>query len=255
VPSTSAPPGEVIEPGHVSALGGRIAVEHRVLARARHVDGERGEPGAQDEVGGAQAVLLPTVDASPVHDHRRPGDASRQLQVAGERPAVERQLDHGERRREVFRRFAEDAQRVPVGFKLARRARHRVATDAAIVEGERVELGELVGAGTGGRARVGRSLVAEPDLRPQPRPQVAVEARQRRAHLLGVGAADVLERIEAAGAAQHLRLDVVERAPERGRIRRRRDRGGRAGRGHADDLPADIERGDPSPSYSPKLPK
>jgi hypothetical protein len=34
---------QIIEPGKIGAFGGGIAVQHRVLAAARHVDGERGE--------------------------------------------------------------------------------------------------------------------------------------------------------------------------------------------------------------------
>ena len=39
---------QMIEPGEIGAFGGRIAVQHRVLAAARPVDGERGEAGLHD---------------------------------------------------------------------------------------------------------------------------------------------------------------------------------------------------------------
>ena len=214
----------MIEPGRIAALGGRVAIEHRALAAAGHVDCERGEPGAQDEGRRAQPVLLPAVDATPMHDHRRPGDAGRQLQIAHERLALERQLDDRQRRLEVLCRLAEQAQRMRIRLLLAGRAGHRVAADAAIVEGERVNLGELVAGRARARARVGLGLVVEPDPAPQPRPQIAVEARERAHHPLGILAADVLERIEPPGAAHHLVLDLLQRARRRGGLRRHRRR-------------------------------
>ena len=124
----------MIEPGEVAALGRWIAVEHRVLAAAGHVDGERGEAGASHGPGDAQPVLVPAVDAAPVHDDRRLGRAGRTLQIADQLLAFERQLDDFERRIEELRRLAEHAQRVPVGRKLAGRGRGRIAADAAGVE-------------------------------------------------------------------------------------------------------------------------
>ena len=164
------------------------------------------------EAARALAVLLPAVDAAPVDDDRRPGDAARDLQVAGERPALERDLDDLQRRVEVRRRLAEHAQRLPVGVELVRRARHRIARDHAVAERQHVGLGELLVAGAllGERVRLG--LVVEADPAPRLAPCIGVEAVERRQHLLGVVAANALERIDAAGAAHHLRLDLVERA-------------------------------------------
>ena len=66
---------EMIDPGGIAALGGRIAVEHGVLAGARHVDRQGGDAGAMEKPRGALAILLPAVDPAPMHDHRRLGDA------------------------------------------------------------------------------------------------------------------------------------------------------------------------------------
>src|SRR6188474_1892443 len=105
---------------------------------------------------------------------------------------------------------------MPVGLLLARRARHRIAADAAIIERQGIELGELVPAGAHARPRIALGLVSETELAPQLRPQVAVETGQRVDHLLGVLAADVLERAQPPGAAHQLLLDLLQRAPRRG---------------------------------------
>ncbi len=199
-----------IEPGEEGALGGRIAVEHRVFAGARHVDGQRSEALRHHRFGDAQPVFLPAIDAAPMQYHRRPGRDRRPLQIAGERLARERQLCDLERWIEIARRLAEQTQRMPVGFELAGRIRRRIAADPAGVEGVHVELGKLgtrcARLGTG----IGLLLIAEADLAPPPRPLILVEARQRIHHLLGILAADILERIEPPGAAQEFGLNLLE---------------------------------------------
>src|SRR6266705_5859284 len=97
-------------------------------------------------------------------------------------------------------------------LKLAGRGRRRIAADAAGVEGLRVNLGELLAARAGLGRCVALRLVAEPDLAPLLGPVILVEAFQRRHHLFGILALDVLERVELAGAAHELGLDLVERA-------------------------------------------
>jgi len=115
---------------------------------------------------------------------------------------------------------------MPVRRPLARRARDRITADTAIVERQRVELGKLLARRALTRAFVALRLVGEPEPAPELRPQVAIEAGERARHLLGVLAADILERIEAAGAAHELGLDLVQRAPRRRRIRLRGCAGG-----------------------------
>ena len=161
---------------------------------------------------GPLAVFLPAVDPAPMHDHRRLGDARRNLQVADERLAFERDLDDRKRRLVVLRRLAEQTQRMLIGLLLARRAGDGVATDMAIFEGEGVELGKLLAGGPCLGARVGLRLVSQTDLAPRRRPVVAIEAEERIDHLLGIVAADTLERIDVAGATHDLLLDLVERA-------------------------------------------
>src|SRR5262249_45398455 len=134
------------------------------------------------------------------------------LQVADELLSLERQFHDLERRQKILCGLAEGAQRMPVRLLLARRAGDRVAADAAIVERQRIELGEFLAVGARLEALVALGLVGEPDLAPQLRPLVAVEAGQRIHHLLGILAADALERIDAPGAPHHLLLDLVERA-------------------------------------------
>jgi hypothetical protein len=111
----------------------------------------------------------------------------------------------------MLRRLAKHAQRMTVGLLLAGRAGDRIAADAAIIERERIDLGEFVA----GRALLGvliaARLVRQPDLAPSPRPFIAIEARQRLDDLLGLVAANAFERIDPPGAAQDLRLDLVER--------------------------------------------
>src|SRR5262249_26290588 len=109
---------QVIDPRRIGALGVGVAIEHGILTGARHVHGQRGEPGAMGHRALALAVLLPTVDAAPVHDDRRPGDAAGNLQIANELLAIERDLDDLQRRIEMLRRLAEIAHRMPVGLDL-----------------------------------------------------------------------------------------------------------------------------------------
>ena len=180
-----------------------------------------------EEGAGALAVLLPAVDAAPMHDHRRPGDAGRDLQTADERLALERNLHDRQRRPVMRRRLAEQAQRVPVGLLLPRRVGDGIAADMAIFEREGVELGKLFAGCARVRPRVGLGLVGEPDLAPCGRPVVAVEAGERIDDLLGVIAPDALERVDMSGAPENLLLDLVERALLRGRARR---------------MPADVKR-------------
>src|SRR5436190_70330 len=71
---------------------GRLAVGHGVLARARHVHRQGGDPGTMEEARGALAILLPAVDPAPMHDHRRLADPRGNLQIADERLALERNL-------------------------------------------------------------------------------------------------------------------------------------------------------------------
>ena len=118
---------QIIEPGEDRCARPRIAVQHRVLAAARHVDGERGEARVHRGLGDLQAVFLPAVDAAPVHDHGRLGDARRLLQIADELLALERNFDDLERRIEMLRRLAEHAKRM---LERLRACRARSATDS-----------------------------------------------------------------------------------------------------------------------------
>jgi hypothetical protein len=70
-------------------------------------------------------------------------------------------------------------------------------------------------------------LVGEPDLAPQCRPVVAIEARECSGDRFSIVAADTLERIDVPGAAHDLPLDLVERAPRRVVCVRGRATGGR----------------------------
>ena len=177
-----------------------------------------------EEARGALAVLLPAVDPAPMHHHRRLSDAGGDLQVADERLALERDLDDRERRLVVLCRLAKQAQRMPIGLFLARRAGDGVTADMAIFERKRVEIGELFCGCACFGARVGLRLVIQTDLAPRRRPVIAIEAGERVDHLLGIVAADALERIDVPGPAHHLRLDLVERTLLRGRIRHCRER-------------------------------
>src|SRR5712691_10908305 len=103
------------------------------------------------------------------------------------------------------RRLAEGAQRMPVRLHLARRARHGIAADPAIIEGQGIELGELVARRTFLGTRIGLHLVGEPDPAPEPRPEIAVEAGERSDHLLGIRAADVLERTKDPSGSYRFR--------------------------------------------------
>jgi hypothetical protein len=78
-----------------------------------------------------------------MHDHRRLGDAGRNLQVPDQRLRLEWQFDDRERRVVITRGLAEESQRMPIGLLLARRARNRVTRDVAILECKRVKLGKL----------------------------------------------------------------------------------------------------------------
>ena len=177
-----------------------------------------------EEARGALAILLPAVDPAPMHDHRRPADPCGDLQIADERLALERNLDDRKRRLVMLRRFAEQAQRVPIGLPLARRAGDGVAGDMAILERKRVELRKLLSGCAGFGARVRLPLVGETDLAPRRGPVIAIEAGEPIDHLLGIVAANALERIDPPGAAHDLGLDLVERALLRGRHRRCRER-------------------------------
>src|SRR5262249_12529547 len=207
-----AAPGDVIDPGGKGALGGGIAVAHEVLAGPRHVHHQGGDARAMKQLAGALAVLLPAVDPAPMHNHRRPRAARRNLQVADEGLSIEGKLDDLERRRKISRGLAKEAQRMPIGFHLAGRARHGIAADVAILERQRVELGKLAARRALARARIGLALVIEPNLAPQRRPVVAIEALELVDDALRVLAADALERVDVAGTAHDLALDLVERA-------------------------------------------
>jgi hypothetical protein len=104
-----------------------------------------------------------------MHHHRRPGHARRDLQIADQGLALERKLDHLERRREMFCGLAEQTQRMAIGVHLAGRARDRIARDAAVIEGEHIKLGKLVAGSARLRARVGLGFVVKSDLAPQRR--------------------------------------------------------------------------------------
>jgi hypothetical protein len=65
----------MVDPGEIRALGRRIAIEHRIFAGAGHVDRQRGEPCVHQELRWSQAIFLPAVDTTPLHDHRRVGEA------------------------------------------------------------------------------------------------------------------------------------------------------------------------------------
>src|SRR4051794_25094651 len=151
-----------------------------------------------------------------MHDHRRLADPRGNLQIADERLALERNLDNRKRRLVMLRRFAEQAQRVPIGLLLARRAGDGITSDMAILERKRVEFRKLLSGCAGFGARIGLPLVGETDLAPRRSPVIAIEAGERIDHLLGILAANALERIDPAGAAHDLRLDLVERALLRG---------------------------------------
>src|SRR5262245_3345676 len=172
-------PRQMIDPGRIGALGVGVAIEHGILAGARHVHGQGGEPGAMGHRALALAVLLPAVDAAPMHDDRWPRDAARDLQIANELLAVERDLDDLQRRLEVLRLLAEIAHRMPVGLDLTGRAGDRIAADAAIFERHGVDLGEFLAGCALLRALVAPRLVRKPDLTPGLRPLIAVEARER----------------------------------------------------------------------------
>jgi hypothetical protein len=158
-----------------------------------------------------QAVLLPAVDAAPVHHDGRITRSRRELQMTDERPARERQLDDLERRLEILRRLAEDAQRMAIGGKLPGRRRRRVAPDAAGIEAELEQLGELTRGRSGLGARISFGLVGKPDPAPRLGPMIAVKAGERIHHRRGILRTDALERAEAAGAAQDLGLYLLER--------------------------------------------
>src|SRR3954449_2280774 len=100
----------------------------------------------------------------------------RDLQIADERLALERNLDDRKRRLVMLRRFAEQAQRVPIGLLLARRAGDGITGDMAILERKRVELREFLPRCAGFGARVRLPLVGETDLAPRRGPVIAIEA-------------------------------------------------------------------------------
>src|SRR4029077_10917671 len=185
--------GEMIDPGGIAALGGRIAVGHGVLARARHVHRQGGVPGPMEEPRGALAILLPAVDPTPMHDHRWPADTCRDLQIADERLALERDLDNRKRRLVMLRRFAEQAQGMLIGLLLARRAGDGITGDMAIFERKRVEFRELLSRCAGFGARVRLPLVGETDLAPRRGPVIAIKAGERIDHLFGIVTANALE--------------------------------------------------------------
>src|SRR5262249_59032905 len=80
---------KMIEPGRIGALGGGIAVAHGVLAGPGHVDHQRRDAFTMEEAAGALAVLLPAIDAPPMHHHPRLGPAPLQLQIADQPLALE----------------------------------------------------------------------------------------------------------------------------------------------------------------------
>ena len=212
LPSMSLRLIEMIDPRRVGLHRGRIAVEDRVLAGARHVDGQCRQARAEQERDLRLPVFLPAVDAAPMDDDRRPRHALRDRQVAGELAFLERDLDDLQRIVEMPRRLAEHAHGIEIGLLLARRVGDRIAADAAIVGREVVDVGKLLGAGAFRGQCIALRLVVEPDLAPGLRPVIAIEAGQRRDDALRVGRTDMVERIDLAGAAQDFLLDVVERA-------------------------------------------
>ena len=107
-----------------------------------------------------QTVLLPAIDAAPMHDNTRLNDARRDLQIADERFAVERQLDDFERRIEMLCGLPEDTQRMSISSKLARRCWRRVAADTTSIEAQHVEVAKLRPAGTRGCALIAFGFIS-----------------------------------------------------------------------------------------------
>jgi len=146
-----------------------------------------------------------------VHDHRRFRSSLRSLQVADELAVLERQLDRFERHVEIFRRLAEDAQRMLIGLLLAGRARARVAPHPAQLEGVVAGRRDQFRVGLVPRQFVAAGFVGQADLAPFLRPVVAVEAPQRLDDRRGVLEAHVVEGAQALlRAAQDFLLDLVQ---------------------------------------------
>src|SRR4029079_6374281 len=85
------------------------------------------------------------------------------------------------------------------------------------VEAHHVQLGELVAVRAGGGAGVALLLVVEAELAPRFGPVILVERLDRGQPPFGILAKDVFERIEAAGPAHELGLDLIQRALARTR--------------------------------------
>ena len=101
---------------------------------------------------------------------------------------------------------------MPVGFLLAGRAGDGIAGEAAIVEGEKVGVADLLPVGALLCEGVAFRLVIEAYLRPLLRPMIAIQVLEPCHDFFDVIAADRLERTVVRGAAQDFFLDFVERA-------------------------------------------
>jgi hypothetical protein len=150
-----------------------------------------------------------------VHDHARPRDIARDLEVTDQLLAFARDLDDLERRVEKPRGASEGDERTLVRPLGRGRDRTRIARDAEIIEREKIEIAHLlpVAAAVLELFRVGVALLAE--LRPFGGPFVPVDAFQRMGHEHAVVRPDAVERIDLSRAADRLGLHFLKRAGAR----------------------------------------
>src|SRR5262249_5289282 len=127
---------EMIDGGGKRALGSRLLAEQRVLARPRHVDRNGREPKTMQRLALPARILLPAVDAAPVHDDGRPRDPAGYLEIDHDLFAFERNFDPLDGCFEIAAGLEIRSHRAAVAADLFGAARHRVPADAKILVGE-----------------------------------------------------------------------------------------------------------------------
>ena len=84
---------QIVDGCRKGPFGARLLPETWVLAGAGHIDGEGRQSFFVKHFTIGHPVFFPTIDAAPVHHHRGTIDAPRDLQIANDFFALERNLD------------------------------------------------------------------------------------------------------------------------------------------------------------------
>ena len=187
----------------------RLLAQARILPGAWHVECETGEAQLEQDIVVGPAVFLPTVDAAPMHDHRRPMDPFGHLQVADDFFTFEGNLATLQQRVHIGRGFEKGPQRAFVTSHFLRAAWHRITADAVILIGE-IEsftgcffLALLL-------LFIAQFLVLSAELTPLAPPQVRIQTGETLQNLIDIFFPHPLERIDPSGAMRDVRGDFFE---------------------------------------------